>query len=487
MKPNRFSRRRFIAGSISAAALTSFPNGAALALAPRKRPEWQEFKNGPFYAPFVNAIQKMQANPNANDRNSWSYWANAHQNYCPHGVPYFFVWHRGFIYYFEQALRAVSGNSALQLPYWDYYKSATIPAEFTNPFPGNPLYVNRTGTNIYNALSLSPFGMLNFERGRPNSFEASIEPIPHGQIHNLIGGVMAGMQSPRDPIFWLHHCQLDRLWHAWALAANGRRMPALSNSYWSGSIALGPGLSIERNKLFDPRTALGYTYQDESLPTGYPPQASLTRPVMRATAPITQIHFVRVALQGAIGIPAETGFALAEPRQTGPNRRSVGGARNMMLDERSVTARVRIGQADSQSLRSIAGSLQASPFGRVKPGKQTYSSVQVVLDDVRVTKAGEAGGFFYEVYLDLPPGADPSNLDKYRLGSFGPFEIAAAKHHGDAARLVFPATQLLESFSPTQVMEMKVSFVRVNGDSTPGGPAITIGEMRIELSTDNIE
>jgi tyrosinase len=113
--------------------------------------------------------------------------------------------------------------------------------------------------------------------------------------------------------------------------------------------------------------------------------------------------------------------------------------------------------------------------------------VQLVLDDVRVTKSGEAGGFFYEVYLGPRPGADPASLQGYRVGSFGPFEIAGAQHHGAAARLVFPATQLLQGLSPAQLADMTISFVRMNGNSAFKGPAVTIGEMRIELSSDNVE
>jgi tyrosinase len=196
---------------------------------------------------------------------------------------------------------------------------------------------------------------------------------------------------------------------------------------------------------------------------------------------------MRAALRDDAGVAAEPGFDATPARQTEANRRSAGGARNITLDERSVKARVRIGQSDSESLRSITGSLQAAPFGRVRPGAQPYTSVQVVLDDVRVTKAGEAGGFFYEIYLGLPPGAELSRPERYRLGSFGPFEIAAARHHGHSARLVFPATQVLKNVPPAQLMEMTVSFVRVSGSAVLRGPAVTVGEMRVELSTDNVE
>lgn len=117
-------------------------------------------------------------------------------------MPYFLAWHRGYLYYFEQELRKM--YPALTVPYWDYYKYPRIPSEFTDPATGNPLYVSRTGTNVYNALTLAPFAstVINLQRGTSNAFETSIESQPHNPVHNLIGGEMANMTSPRDPIFF---------------------------------------------------------------------------------------------------------------------------------------------------------------------------------------------------------------------------------------------------------------------------------------------
>jgi len=42
-----------------------------------------------------------------------------------------------------------------------------------------------------------------------------MEATPHGMPHMYIGYSMATMNSPDDPIFWLHHCNIDRLWHLW--------------------------------------------------------------------------------------------------------------------------------------------------------------------------------------------------------------------------------------------------------------------------------
>lgn len=38
----------------------------------------------------------------------------------------------------------------------------------------------------------------------------------HGSGHFLVGGVALDVfASPADPIFWLHHAQVDRLWTIW--------------------------------------------------------------------------------------------------------------------------------------------------------------------------------------------------------------------------------------------------------------------------------
>ena len=37
----------------------------------------------------------------------------------------------------------------------------------------------------------------------------------HNTVHNIIGGDMLPGTSPNDPVFWLHHCNVDRYWAAW--------------------------------------------------------------------------------------------------------------------------------------------------------------------------------------------------------------------------------------------------------------------------------
>jgi tyrosinase len=73
-----------------------------------------------------------------------------------------------------------------------------------------------------------------------NNFRISLEGGPHGAVHSAIGGDMSPSTSPNgkstvhskmiavtnklsDPIFFMHHTQIDRLWTLWQNAAPENR------------------------------------------------------------------------------------------------------------------------------------------------------------------------------------------------------------------------------------------------------------------------
>lgn len=480
MALTHFGRREFIKSSLSAAALTAIPSRMAWSQSTiTNRLEWYEFKQTSGYASFIDAIRVMRANTNANDRNSWLYWVNIHKNSCPHGIAYFLVWHRGFVHLIQERLREISGNSTLLVPYWDYYKNPVIPSDFTDPSTGNPLFVaGRVNTNVRTALSLTPFRTTynTFPRGLPSSFETSVEYKPHGAFHNIVGGQMAKTTSPMDPIFWLHHGMIDRLWAAWAVAGQGRQMPASSDPYWNGNLTYRTDLSLPRNQMIDTTTYLGYSYQDLRLPTALPPLSQSAR--------IIRVQMAGGPGQSGRGRPRLGGFTLSGPRAIGPNRRSIGGANTVTLDENSVTAQIPVELSDSRSLESIIEKRSGSQSGRSQLPTGPFSAVQVVMDGARVTGAGANGGYYYDVYLNLPESGSASE-DSHLLGSFGPFEIDSAQHHG--GHLTFPATHVLSNLGPRDLRSITVSFVRVSGDSSPRGAVIVFRELRLELSNDPME
>jgi tyrosinase len=187
-------------------------------------------------------------------------------NQCQHGSWYFLPWHRGYLLAFEAAVRAevaaLDGPPGWALPYWNYFEpnQAALPPAFASPdWPDgtgdNPLFVpQRYGPDNDGNITIpvdqinlqaltepdfsgvasggSPgFGGVDtgFEHGGP--VHGSLESQPHDWVHVLIGGAdpsdprLPGLMSDPDtagldPIFWLHHANIDRLWEVW------RRNPA---------------------------------------------------------------------------------------------------------------------------------------------------------------------------------------------------------------------------------------------------------------------
>jgi tyrosinase len=479
MSFTKLTRREFIKGTVSAVAVTSFPQ-IAFGQSAGTRLEWSEFIQTTQYPSYLDAIAQMRANTDPNARESWQYWVNIHRTNCPHGVAYFLAWHRGFVLYLQQTLRVLSGNTALTVPYWDYYSNPNIPPEFTDPSPDNPLYVaNRVNTNVRSALSLLPFSstFVNFPRGMTNAFEPQIEYRPHGTFHNLVGGAMATLDSPLDPIFWLHHGQIDRLWAGWVAANAGRQMPPVTDPYWAGSHVYRADLTMRRDLTYSPAN-LRYAYNNVALPTSLPPAAS------------ARARLIRVQTQGAASPgnsaarPPVGKFPISGPKEIGKNRRSIGGAREITLNENSVTAIIPVSPPDVDSLEAIADGQKSSPFGRGKD-KVQYTSLKIVLDNVSLAPAGQAGGYYYEIYLNLPERGNPRD-DAHFIGSFGPFEINTAHHHPGSSYLVFHASRVLPLTS-NGLGSLSISFVRISGPRAPQGPVITVGEMRAVLSTDPVE
>lgn len=469
MTSTLINRRDFMKGSAAAAAFLSVP-GIALGQTTKIRHEWQDFKRTPQYTSFLNAMRVLRTNTDSCDPTSLRYWVNVHVNFCPHEAPYFLAWHRGYLYYFERQLQIISGDSELMLPYWDYYSYSRIPSEFTDSASGNPLYVPRPGTNVHNALTLAPFdpSVWNYQRGTTNAFETIMESGPHNPVHNLIGGDMATMQSPRDPIFYLHHGNIDRLCHAWALP-DGKGIPSPTSSYWAGSFTYAAGVTLERSRAYYPPW-LGYDYANNNKPTALPPQTQAAR-----------IIRVQAQMQPVLRRPPVREFPSAPRRAIGKERLALGGVMNMGLTEESVSARVAVRAADATALQRVLSNARGPASQATASG---YKSVNLALDGVDTRGAGKNGGYFYNVYINLPPtGESASRVRRHFLGTLGAFEISARAHHG-AATIKYPATEVLLTLGDLDPRELIVSLVRVDGENAPKGEVIRVGELRLELSTE---
>jgi hypothetical protein len=188
------------------------------------------------------ALAAMYALP-ASDPNSFATIASFHGGppiaYCSHGAPGFFTWHRAYLMAFENALRVLGCH--VTLPYWDWW---------TGPSPGGPAagrlppYVNRAGapgatpqfsgpragggqTNRRADIDTTAFDDLAtaaqaaMSAGTFVSFQNQVNGV-HGSVHVRTGGDMGGVPTAGyDPIFYLHHANIDRLWADWQAAHPG--------------------------------------------------------------------------------------------------------------------------------------------------------------------------------------------------------------------------------------------------------------------------
>jgi len=129
----------------------------------------------------------------------------------------FLAWHRRYILRFEQQLQQV--DPSVTLPYWDPIGSPNLPAPLNTP-----AFVANWGlVRHWDASFLPVAGDLTsvLTRTAFAPFQVALERL-HGGVHIAVGGAnsansgqMAGSNSPADPIFWLHHANIDRIWAGW--------------------------------------------------------------------------------------------------------------------------------------------------------------------------------------------------------------------------------------------------------------------------------
>ena len=178
---------------------------------------------------------------------------HAHRVSSPqaHGAPGFLPWHRAYLLDLERELQAIDPSVAL--PYWRFDQPA--PNIFTPDFFGvsdalgtvqfsatNPLQFWSTdgvqGINrrpFFNtAVSAGPAFAPRRRRWRSaTQYPAfrTMEGNPHGSAHTSFGGSISSIPTAaRDPLFFLLHCNVDRLWAKWQ-RQNGRFNPAQAASY----------------------------------------------------------------------------------------------------------------------------------------------------------------------------------------------------------------------------------------------------------------
>jgi tyrosinase len=242
-----------------------------------------------------------------------------------HRAPAFGPWHRILLRNLELDLQAI--EPTVSLPYWDWSvdtsngtgpgspwtddfmgaMAATTDTVRTGPFRANhqwPINVREPGdnsislkralgraqfqdpaaatatlptsANVEGALRETPYDASPWNRGAQPSFRDRLEGWHgpgslHNRVHLWVGGSMLPSSSPNDPIFFLHHCNVDRLWAEWQRqhaaeqyvpAANTAGAPVghrLTDPMqpWGGAVTVQSALD---------HRAIGYYYDTEPAP-----------------------------------------------------------------------------------------------------------------------------------------------------------------------------------------------------------------------------
>lgn len=399
---------------------------------------------------YAKAMQALDAQP-IQDRTSWKFlgamhgfhpqlWLNenlikantpipadltnkTYGNQCQHGSWYFLSWHRAYLFSFEAIVAAkvkeLTGDD-WTLPYWNYLNSSdpkalylpeafiekTLPDGSPNPlckYPRRPgiKAIKPGGGFSLEAMEENDFivgnGNLGFGGGITGDFvqfadiTGELESNPHNTVHGLVGGYMGNAYlAGLDPIFWLHHCNIDRLWEAW-MNTPGKTMvhdPLWLNGPANRSFIMpvpgdnAPGVTftskdtLKGGKFYRP-------YDDLSIGTGVKPGVNAVARVNMGSPSKQTVH--------PIGANA---------------------------------AAVTIGSAPVDShidLEPTAASSSIATMGATSPGK-AVARLYLALESVR----GSAPSPLLDVYVNLPDGANPAlDPDRY-AGSLTLFGLNVA-------------------------------------------------------------
>jgi hypothetical protein len=101
--------------------------------------------------------------------------------------------------------------------YWNAASGKRKPTRDTPALVGGSV-IEVTPNKLSAALNLqtfTTFGSSEADNHSQNAGGGDFERGVHGQIHVNTGGFMGNFMSPVDPLFWLHHANLDRLWDIW--------------------------------------------------------------------------------------------------------------------------------------------------------------------------------------------------------------------------------------------------------------------------------
>ena len=460
MTQNRRTRREFLTTAAAAGSLAVLAPEEVFAL----------LQNGIFVRPNVNTlnhsspdivaykagITAMRNLPASNPLN-WNTWANIHGangtgplwNTCQHGHWWFLPWHRLYLLFFERTIRRLSNQPTFALPFWDYsassavgnsYPARALPLIFRSPTTNNALFAANRNPGINTGQQLpssatshtNAFTFTNFTgpTGSSASFGSQMVPtpnhgaVPHGRlestphdsVHGSIGGLMGAFSTAaRDPIFWLHHANIDRLWNLWLTLGGGRMDP--NNATWC-------------NRIFSFFNENGVQIN------------------IRVRDVINALAQTRVRYQGEPTIPTQACPAAVTPASVPSMQTLEIAPRTLMLNEQAMT----LGAAPTtMSMRMPAANVRERARTIITAANRT---LVLRMEGIQVDNHP---GIIYEVYVGLAAGQKPDPSSRQFVGTLSTF---GAEHaHGEGLTAAWPIDAAAAAALQANPDTVSVTFV----------------------------
>ena len=427
---------------------------------------------------------------------------------CQHGSWFFLPWHRGYLLAFEANIRAIvvelGGPATWALPYWNYFKpdQFRLPAAFSSrAWPDgaidNPLFVTqRYGPNddgnVFVPVQLINLNALNetdfagvasggspgfggvdtgFEHG--GQVHGGIETQPHDWVHGLVGGAnptdprLPGLMSDPDtagldPIFWLHHANIDRLWEVWRRSSASHLDP--TESGW----LTGPSATGERTfsmPMPDGR-AWNFTPADVAILATLEYDYDDLAPGVGVTGPVDRL--TRLAPEAA----AASGFEGIEIVASNKNVELVGASQqSLRVVGREAKTSVDL---DKEVRQTVSSSLESAA--------QTGAPDRVFLNLENVR--GLADSTAFQVYVSTRGAAAGSPLEQL-AGSVALFGVRKATeidgpHAGQGLTFVLEITDIIDDLHLGGAFDVDAIDVRIVPVKPVAEEAeITIGRISI--------
>lgn len=256
-------------------------------------------------ARFVAAVLALKAD------GSWDRFVAVHgaAHMAAHRGPAFFPWHREYLRRLELELRRI--DSSVTLPYWDWSVDNSPTSSIWNPdfmggdgrpgdlrvmsgpfafdagqwrlVHGGVEYLQRqfgrgaptlpTPGDLATTLATVPYDVAGWNTSSPSGFRNRAEgwiagPQMHNRVHVWVGGSMLPLTSPNDPVFFLHHCFVDKLWASWQKQHPGEGYLPVSGAAAGHNLHNAMQPWADMGEIARPSTvldhhALGYAYDDE--------------------------------------------------------------------------------------------------------------------------------------------------------------------------------------------------------------------------------